>query len=110
MPASAWWNSSDGSGIVISLEWPIAIRLVGWGKQIYGTSNADNPEQSRRFIDMAREVEVDETPGSMERAFEKVIGQTSSHLSFSFGIQPRVDRISDHDRRYLRWSAIVTMM
>lgn len=35
--------------------------------------NADNPEQSRRFIDMAREVEVDETPGATDRAFEKVI-------------------------------------
>jgi hypothetical protein len=35
--------------------------------------NADNPEQSRRFIDMAREVETDETPGATDRAFEKVI-------------------------------------
>jgi hypothetical protein len=36
-------------------------------------SNADDPAESRRFIDMAREVEVDETPGAMDRAFEKVI-------------------------------------
>ena len=35
--------------------------------------NADNPEQSRRFIDMAREVEVDEAPGATDRAFDKVI-------------------------------------
>jgi hypothetical protein len=35
--------------------------------------NADNPEQSRRFIDMAREVEADETPGAMDRTFERVI-------------------------------------
>lgn len=34
---------------------------------------ADDPEQSRRFIDMAREVEADETPGAMDRAFDKVI-------------------------------------
>lgn len=35
--------------------------------------NADNPEQSRHFIDMAREVEADETPGGTDRAFEKII-------------------------------------
>jgi hypothetical protein len=34
---------------------------------------ADDPEQSRRFIDMAREVEADETPGATDRAFDKVI-------------------------------------
>jgi hypothetical protein len=35
--------------------------------------NADDPAESQRFIDMAREVEVDETPGAMDRACEKVI-------------------------------------
>ena len=35
--------------------------------------NADSPAQSRRFIDMAREVGADETPGAMDRAFRKVI-------------------------------------
>jgi hypothetical protein len=35
--------------------------------------NADNPEQSRRFIDMAREVEADETPGATDRSFDRVI-------------------------------------
>jgi hypothetical protein len=34
---------------------------------------ADNPEQYRRFIDMAREVETDETPGATDGAFERVI-------------------------------------
>jgi hypothetical protein len=33
---------------------------------------ADDAEQSRRFIDMAREVEVDETPGALDRAWEKI--------------------------------------
>ena len=32
----------------------------------------DNPEQSKRFIDMAREVEADETPGAMDRAMKEV--------------------------------------
>jgi hypothetical protein len=35
--------------------------------------DADDPAESQRFIDMAREVEVDETPGALDRAFEKVI-------------------------------------
>ena len=35
--------------------------------------NADNPEQSRRFIDAARDVEADETPGATDRGFEKVV-------------------------------------
>jgi len=38
--------------------------------------NADDPEQSRRFIDMAREVEADETPGATDRAFDKIIKRT----------------------------------
>ena len=33
----------------------------------------DNPEQSKRFIDMAREVGVDESPDALDRAFDAVI-------------------------------------
>jgi hypothetical protein len=33
----------------------------------------DNPEQFKRFIDMAREVEVDESPEAFERAFKTVV-------------------------------------
>ncbi len=33
----------------------------------------DDPAQSKRFIDMAREVEADEDPEAFERAFEKVV-------------------------------------
>lgn len=39
---------------------------------------ADDPAQSRRFIDMAREVEVDETPGAFGRAFAKVVRTINS--------------------------------
>lgn len=35
--------------------------------------NADDPAESERFIDTAREVEVDESPGAMDRAFERVV-------------------------------------
>jgi hypothetical protein len=34
---------------------------------------ADDPEQSRRFIDMAREVEVNEDPEAFEKAFKHVV-------------------------------------
>jgi hypothetical protein len=33
----------------------------------------DDPEQFKRFIDMAREVEVDESPEALDRAFKKVV-------------------------------------
>jgi hypothetical protein len=33
----------------------------------------DNPEQFKRFIETAREVEVDESPGALERALDRVI-------------------------------------
>jgi hypothetical protein len=33
----------------------------------------DNPEQFKRFIDMAREVEADESPDAVDRAFNKVV-------------------------------------
>jgi hypothetical protein len=33
---------------------------------------ADNPAQHKRFIDMAREVEVDEQEGAFDKAFERV--------------------------------------
>ena len=38
-------------------------------------SDSDDTEQSRRFIDMARELEADESPGATDRAFERVTGQ-----------------------------------
>jgi hypothetical protein len=32
----------------------------------------DDPAQHKRFIDMAREVEVDEREGTLDRAFERI--------------------------------------
>jgi hypothetical protein len=37
----------------------------------------DNPEQFKRFIDMAREVEADESPDAVDRAFDKVVRRLS---------------------------------
>jgi hypothetical protein len=33
----------------------------------------DDPEQFKRFIDMAREVGADESPDALDRAFRKVV-------------------------------------
>jgi len=37
----------------------------------------DDPEQLKRFKEMAREVEVDESDGAMDRAFERVVKPTA---------------------------------
>ena len=36
-------------------------------------AEADDPEQSRRFLDIAREVGADESPGALDRALDKII-------------------------------------
>lgn len=41
------------------------------------TPQPDDPEQFKRFIDMAREVEADESQGAVDRALEKVIRKPS---------------------------------
>jgi hypothetical protein len=33
----------------------------------------DDPEQYRRFVETARELEADESPDSMDRAFDRVV-------------------------------------
>ena len=36
------------------------------------TPKPDDPEESQRFVDMAKEVEASEDPADFERAFRKV--------------------------------------
>lgn len=51
-------------------------------------SKLDNPEQSKQFIDMAREVSVDEGPEAFDRAFEKIdIFKATSELDGAFSRQ-----------------------
>jgi hypothetical protein len=38
----------------------------------------DDPEQSKRFIDTAREIGADEDPEAFERAFKKVVPSKKS--------------------------------
>jgi hypothetical protein len=33
----------------------------------------EDPAEYQRFLDMAKEVEADETPGALDRAFDKVV-------------------------------------
>jgi hypothetical protein len=44
------------------------------------TPKPDNPEQFKRFIDMAREIEVDESPDALDRALERVVGKPSKQV------------------------------
>jgi hypothetical protein len=37
------------------------------------TTKPDDPAQSKRFIDMAREIGVDERPEAFDKAFERVV-------------------------------------
>lgn len=41
----------------------------------------DDPEQSQRFIDMAREVEASESPEIFERTFDKAVPLKPGHAS-----------------------------
>lgn len=47
---------------------------LGWQYSEMGKepSKPNNPEQSKRFVDKAREVEADETEEGADRAFKKV--------------------------------------
>jgi hypothetical protein len=40
----------------------------------------DNPEQFKRFIDMAREVEADESPEALDKAFDRVIARSQREV------------------------------
>jgi hypothetical protein len=33
----------------------------------------DNPEQFKRFLEIAREIEADESPDAVDRAFDRVV-------------------------------------
>ncbi len=52
----------------------------------------DDPEQSKRFKEMAREVEVDERPEAFEKAFRQVIS-SKPHIA----PDARIRRQSDSD-------------
>lgn len=39
----------------------------------------DDPAQSQRFIDMAREVGADESPNAMERAMDMTVKRMNDH-------------------------------
>ena len=49
---------------------------------------ADNLAQSRAFIRKAREVEVDESPGAMDRTFERVMSRRKKASEVAKDRQP----------------------
>ncbi len=48
-------------------------------KVVKQTPPHDDPEQSQRFIDMAHEVETDESPENFEKAFREVTREHPYH-------------------------------
>jgi hypothetical protein len=46
---------------------------------------ADDPEQSKRFIDAAREAEADETDEGADKAFKKVVSKGARKVSSKDG-------------------------
>jgi hypothetical protein len=41
----------------------------------------DNPEEYQRFVELARDLEADESPGAMDRAFERVVKPKKSGIT-----------------------------
>jgi hypothetical protein len=58
----------------------------------------DNPDQFKRFIDMACEVEVDESPEALDKAFEKVTGRPRRTVSRANPDRSRSQRKPDGGR------------
>jgi len=54
----------------------------------------DDPEQSKRFIEGAKEVEVDETREGFDRAFKKII--LRRHVRSGAPKRHRTDHSDDH--------------
>ena len=55
----------------------------------------DNPEQFKRFIDMIREVEADESPQAIDRAFGRVISSPKARAKDDQAPQsPRKARVA----------------
>jgi hypothetical protein len=70
-------------------------KSAGRRKRDITNSKPDNPEQFKRFIEMAREVEVDESPDAVDRAFDKVMGRQPGKSN-----QPSLGRSRSRQKRY----------
>jgi hypothetical protein len=44
-----------------------------------GSSSFDDPEQSKRFIEAAREAKADETEAGADKAFKKIVSNKARH-------------------------------
>jgi hypothetical protein len=52
----------------------------------------DDPEESKRFIDVAREVEADKSKDALERAFNKVVSPKRINRTK----RPKLSDLSSH--------------
>jgi hypothetical protein len=53
------------------------------------TPKPDDPAEYRRFLETARKVEADETPGSFDRAFKKLIGAPKRNEKLSKNVKAK---------------------
>jgi hypothetical protein len=65
-------SRSDPQQLVLPLFDDLAARMYDGRMPKTPASKPDDPKQLKRFLDMAREVEVDEREGALDRAFERV--------------------------------------
>jgi hypothetical protein len=70
-------NSLDNPWIVADyLAFPQEFLIHGESMPRKPKPQPDNPEQFKRFIETARDVEADESPDAVDRAFKRVVRPT----------------------------------
>jgi hypothetical protein len=57
----------------------------------------DNPEQFKRVLETAREVEADESPDAVDRAFDRVMGRQQKNENRSHPARSRSRRTLDEE-------------
>jgi hypothetical protein len=83
----AFWHLSEPFGLSdLALRQGVLSILrrsftLGWQHMDTKNPKPDDPEQSKRFIDAAREAEADETEEGADRAFKKVVSQNKKTLA-----------------------------
>ncbi len=90
MLAVAWRNSGSGSDIVTLTEWPVAGRIVGWGKKAIAVARRVATLESRvKLLEGRLEKQPpDACPGCGERAMRRT---EAGHVSPSSASSVRRD-------------------
>ena len=62
-------------------------------------TNPDNPEEYRRFVELAREVGADASPGATDKAFARVFGPSSTEADVRASIGRLRAEMADAERK-----------